>query len=548
MIGFARQQFEKLINVELKAGSSLLDQLKLSSSLQLIDLKAADFLTKGLDTTQNTYLLLAFLFAASRRGHLCIEVGTPIAPSIKSIWAIESSDDLKSLNKAFLKGFEELKNLSIEMSSSFKLIENKLYLEKSFVYERDIDEYFNKIEKDSPALKVDFQKNETSLNQLQAEAIKKSFESSISFITGGPGVGKTYTATFLIKEFLKQHPTSRVAIAAPTGKAVANLEQYLSKLSISSENAIESYTLHKLFYQKIYSFLPFDLIIIDESSMVDTHFMLQLLKYYKPHSRIIFLGDPHQLPPVGSGFVFGDLFIKSLYKTKLVECLRTEIKEIIECAEYVKNGQESLFLEKISQESVFFELDDKELVYKTILKKIPKFDLEDSLYNQLLKLQKYKILSPLRRGEFGVDSLNQKIRLKLATNIHPIMILSNEYSLELFNGDIGILIDQKEAIFFSRNLKEPFYEEIEKVRRIPVALLPSYELAYCISIHKSQGSEYDEVSIVIPKASEVFSRELLYTAITRSKKSFEIFSSKNTLGEIIKNQTSRLSGLNPSET
>lgn len=545
MPGFAEKQFY------LQKGEPLLtfsSQMKFEEYALPIDIRAAFYLSQGHEIKEEILTLFAFLFAASRCGHLCVEISQVVSPSVKSVWPIDEEAESEHLEEKILKGFSLLEHSFFEKNPNLKKIHSKLYLEKNWAYESEIELYYKKIEKDQPELSLTFDFENLLLTDEQQKAIQKSFSHCLSFIAGGPGVGKTYTATLLIKEFIKQYPKAKVAIVAPTGKAVANLQQYLVKMFQKIDSNIESFTLHKLFHHQIYSFLPFDLILVDESSMVDAHFMLLLLKYYKPRSRLIFLGDPNQLPPVGPGFVFSDLINISSFSSKLTECKRTDIKEMLDLADAVKEGNDLQFIKKLESQHSFFNLDQKEDFFEHIEKQFPKVCDASSLYQKLLAFQAYKVLSPVRKGKFGVENINQTLKkMRLTDSYHPIMITANDYRLELFNGDMGLLIDEKEAIFFSRHLGESYIDKVENVRRIPLFLLPSYELAYCISVHKSQGSEYDFVSIVIPQEGEVFSRELLYTAITRAKKGFEIFSTKHTLGLLIKNQNTRLSGFSLSE-
>lgn len=545
MPGFAKLQFcSQCSSTLVPSSNGLLDELKSKGILQSIDVKAAYYLTEKVKVGEEVLLLLAFLFAASRMGHLCIEINQKVAPPLKRVWPIEEAREAALLESKIVLGLKKLPPSFFDDNPNLMRAGSYLYLQKNGSYESEIKKRYQSIEQDKPLLCASFNPKETSLSDEQIGAIRKSFDHSLSFIIGGPGVGKTFTASVLIKAFLKQHPQSKIAIVAPTGKAVANLQQYLMSSLKEMEEAVESFTLHKLFHQKITSYLPFDLILVDESSMIDAHFMLLLFKYYKPHSRLILLGDPNQLPPIGSGFVFSDLMSINHLKSELTKCQRTDIKEIVECAEAIRSGDDQGFIQRAADQRSFFNIDERGLFFERIARQIPKVNEGDSLYQKLSAFQKSKVLSPIRKGEFGVDNINQKMRQEHSKSLyHPIMITSNDYRLELFNGDIGLLINSKEAIFFSRHSKESYLDPLENIRKIPTSILLSYELAYCISIHKSQGSEYDFVSIAIPPRSELFSRELLYTAITRAKKGFEIFSTKHTLSELIKNNSRRLSGL-----
>lgn len=540
MAGFAQNQYHKLHEgSQVPNPPSMLEKLEIQGHILTLDKAAARYLLDGQEASAEENLALIFLFAAARNGHLCVRQTETLLPSLAQLWPIEDLDFLTECQLKIIEGFKKL-------SASCKKIIRRgayFYLPKNAYYENEIKRYFDQINQDTPSLPIEpnnfINKNLTDEQQL---AIQKSLGFSLSFITGGPGVGKTFTACQIIASFFNAFPNAKVAIGAPTGKAIANLQEYLARSFDMEKYQVQFFTLHRLFHQKIHSYLPYDLILIDESSMIDVTFFLQLFQYYKPHSRLIFLGDPNQLPPIGSGFIFNDLLAMTSQKSNLTKCHRTEIREILHCANAVKEGNLSLFLDTAGRR--FYDLPNKADLIKHILNQIPPIEKTDSHYQKLVTLQKYKVLTALKKGEYGADSLNQAIKFQLSSSsFHPILITTNDYRLELFNGDLGILINFNEAIFFARNTQQSYYLENDRVRKIPAALLPHYELAYCLSIHKSQGSEYDKVSVILPPSSEVFGRELLYTALTRSKVDFEIFSDSTTLTQLIKNRCVRTSGL-----
>lgn len=525
--------------------NSIVENLMSEGVILAIDFAAAQYIGKGHDISEDDVLLFAFLFASARLGHLCIQINNRIQPSINQVWVIEDENILNICQSKLQRSFQALPDAYFAESSSVKKVFDRLYLEKNAFYEKQISHYYKKFECSQPCLKIEGLEINESLTKEQQMAVVQSLSSSLSFIVGGPGVGKTYTASVLIETFLNSFPDANVAVLAPTGKAVANLQEGLARLFEKQIFNLVSCTLHKLFYKKVLSFLPYDLILVDESSMVDAHFYLQLLQYSKPGSRLIFLGDPDQLPPVGSGSIFKDLLGKSLNQSPLSQCLRTEIQDIVDSSRLVQKGDVEEFLKIAQSKNLFKELPSKNLLLDQLLSKIPRVNNSDSDYQKLKTFLSYKILTSMKKGEYGADLLNQSIYQLLSKNLyHPILITSNDYQLELYNGDIGILTPNGEVIFFSRHSKQQYALNDEGIRRIPVALLPSYEWAYCLSIHKSQGSEYERISIIISPTSELFGRELLYTAITRAKKEFEIFSDRHTLKKLVKNRCVRVSGLN----
>ncbi len=510
-----------------------------------LDFSAAQYIGGGHDIPEDDLLLFSFLFASARLGHLCIRINNEIQPPINQVWAIEDESVLKVCQSMLQRSFQGLSDSDLIERKSIKKVFNRLYLQKNEFYEQQIYHYYKQLECSQPCLKLEEQEINESLTGEQQIAVIQSLSSSLSFIVGGPGVGKTYTASVLIETFLNSFPDANVAVLAPTGKAVANLQEGLAKLFEKQTFNLVSCTLHKLFYKKVLSFLPYDLILVDESSMVDAHYYLQLLKYCKPQSRLIFLGDPDQLPPVGSGSIFKDLIGKSTSQSPLTQCLRTEIQDIVDSSRLVQKGDVEEFLKVANLKNFFKELPSKNLLLEQLVSKIPQVNNSDSNYQKLKTFLKYKILTSMKKGEYGADSLNQSIYQLLSKNLfHPILITANDYQLELYNGDIGILTPNGDVIFLSRHSKQQYALNNEGVRLIPASLLPSYEWAYCLSIHKSQGSEYEKISVIISPTSEIFGRELLYTAITRAKKEFEIFSDRHTLKKLVTNRCVRVSGLN----
>lgn len=545
MTGFAQSLFNQQHPSLNKKMPSLIDEAIEKNYFEKVDIEAAHFLAKGSEQNTNLTLLLAYLFLAARSGHLCIEIKGKVNPPLKQLWGSESElEDLKIYEDLMIQAFIELPDSFFHQHPYLVKEDNLLYLQKNWICEKEILELFSTVEKEIPSLQIQKIKEE-GLSSLQMQALEKCSERTLTFISGGPGVGKSYTASYIVKNFIKQHPKKRVAIVAPTGKAVANLQSYLSSLMTLEEMAlIEAYTLHRLFLKKIPSFLPYDFILVDEASMVDAPFMALLFKYHKPNSRLVFLGDPHQLPPIGIGSIFSDLICHSLGHVELKECKRTEIKAILNCAEAVKGGDEKTFFQYLKENHSYYELGQKSELYAYVLKQLPTFKNNETLYQKLSAYSNFKILSPLRQGNFGTLQINHEIKTLLSTSsVHPIIATSNDYQLEIYNGDMGLLVHHKEILFYARNQLQSYYDASENVRRIPIALAPSYEYAYCLSIHKSQGSEYEKVLILVPPKSEVFGRELLYTAITRSKKHFDIFADRPTLSQLISNVNKRVSKL-----
>ena len=359
---------------------------------------------------------------------------------------------------------------------------------------------------------------ENKLLPEQAQAIQEAFTGGISCIWGGPGTGKTYTAGWLVQLFLEQHPEAKVALTAPTGKATANLAASILRVTGS---AFVAKTLHALLGLRPFgkkgrqAELAYDLILIDESSMIDLNLCVKLLSSVSEGTTLVFLGDPDQLAPVEAGEPFTALLSQST-KGHLTVSKRQEASTILDLAHLVKDAkaEEALFLLQNDLTGAI-SFHTEEYPFTSYVKALYMTGARDvsSLFRAL---SANRLLCPLREGKFGTRAVNDRL-LKLLSkdSLQPIMITQNDYTLDLTNGQVGI-IDKTHAYF-------------EDGSKIPIVLLPAYETSYCLSVHKSQGSEFDEVDVLLPEGSERFGRKMLYTAITRAKKRLRLYGTAATL-------------------
>jgi exodeoxyribonuclease V alpha subunit len=378
--------------------------------------------------------------------------------------------------------------------------ENRIYLRRNWECENVFLTHFQRLYQSCPSLKIgSLDMSQEGLNREQQLAIQQAAESCLTLISGGPGTGKTYTAAILIRLFLAAG-IQKVAVAAPTGKASSNLRDALSRL----QQSCEVKTLHALLKNTpLYA----ELIVVDEGSMIDAPLMAKLMSAVRTGARLVLLGDKNQLPPVESGHLFADLATNPHNTIELKTCLRAELQEIVDLGEAVKNG-----------------------------KMIPAGDLpEVKSFIKMVMENPSQVLTPLRNGPYGSDHLNHLLYLehqRRGAETIPILIKVNDPLIGLYNGDTGLLIRKEGYALFSNGRKFPEY------------LLPAYEYAYALSVHKSQGSEYDQVTVILPKGSEVFGREMLYTAITRAKKKISLMAHPGILEKVVASHAYRQSGFN----
>jgi exodeoxyribonuclease V alpha subunit len=267
----------------------------------------------------------------------------------------------------------------------------------------------------------------------------------------------------------------------------------------------------------------------------------------KEGTRVVLLGDPDQLPPVDSGSFFADL-VEAANNGYPIACavlsrsLRSENQEILQLAKAILAGDEqgvmnSRFLQiKFDDKNAYQTLWDEIAPYFPKPQKEP-FDIKQLLEN----FARFRILSCVRKGPFGVDALNAMIKERIFQEQEedswcsaPILIIKNDKEMGLYNGDTGVLVWNKEekfAVF-----------DTAPENRIAGELLPPFEFAYCLSVHKSQGSEYEKVLLLVPPRAEVFGREILYTGVTRAKKELKIAADSETLYAALKRVSRKISG------
>jgi exodeoxyribonuclease V alpha subunit len=419
------------------------------------------------------------LMKASREGHLFIEKKTP-------------PQDIDRLL--------ERKNSPIIKEG------NAYYLKRNFFHEQEIADHLSKrISLKSPSLNI---APPSILNEGQKKAFTLLNSSPFFLITGGPGSGKSFVAKEIIKAYRQKYPNKKIICTAPTGKA----------LSALSEGGEESGTLHKLlgikegFSQKENTpVIIADLLIVDECSMISPSLFNTLLSALLDITQVILIGDPHQLPPVSGASIFYDFTrLIALDKVELTAPMRSDKKGILSFADAILEEDEQKLINVITEEN------------EVILLPIEAFNPKKQKVDHIL-------LTPFRKGPYGSIHLNDIMRPEKGA-VTPILITRNDSITGLTNGDIGYINDDL-ASFPEKNLT------------LPKLMLPPYEKAFALSIHKSQGSEFDHISILLPESATTFPKELLFTGVTRAKKSILIYGSLETLKVLIKSKKHASSNL-----
>lgn len=405
---------------------------------------------------------------------------------------------------------------------------------------------------------------ELSLDEMQRQAVIEAAKHGILVLTGGPGTGKTTTINAMIQYFGSQGLD--ILLAAPTGRAAKRMTE---------ATGYEAQTIHRLlevsgnpedgdgrsgFARNEENPLETDILIIDEVSMVDLPLMHALLRAIIPGTRLIFVGDGNQLPSVGPGSVLKDLLRSECFPTVcLTKIFRQATESDIVMNAHKINRGEPVVLDNKSRDFFFLKRQDANTIISVVItllqKKLPKY-VDAETYD-------IQVLTPMRKGLLGVERLNRILQEylnppnqkktekeygdKLFREGDKVMQIKNNYQLEweiatkyglvvdkgvgIFNGDMGIITN----INTYNETLEVEYDEKRKVT-YPFQLLDELELAYAITIHKAQGSEYPAVVIpLLPGPRQLFHRNLLYTAVTRAKKCVTLVGSEDTFYEMIQN-------------
>jgi exodeoxyribonuclease V alpha subunit len=387
------------------------------------------------------------------------------------------------------------------------------------------------------------QKLNIELAQKQEEAILLAATSKVLIITGGPGTGKTTLITAVLRIF--QQLKLRILLAAPTGRAAKRMNEATGWEAKTIHRLLE-YSPRKGGFKKDQDDpLEADVVIIDEASMVDTHLMYHLLKAIPSHVHLILVGDVDQLPSVGPGNVLKDIIKSGRFTVvRLTEIFRqAQESMIVVNAHKVNQGQFPVLKEIDKSEKTDFQFmqeEDPEKVLQNILDLCSERIPRDFRFHPLRDIQ---VLTPMHKGVIGVANLNIELQKRLnpgqsgitrgAWNFRlgdKVMQIVNNYDKDVFNGDIGWIskIDPEErdvAIDFEGRLVPYDYSDLDEV-----------VLAYAISVHKSQGSEYPVVILpVVTQHYMLLQRNLIYTGITRAKKMVIMIGTKKALAIAIRN-------------
>ena len=410
----------------------------------------------------------------------------------------------------------------------------------------------------------------------QRAAANMALSQGLTVLTGGPGTGKTTTVARLLALLAEQaalegRPPPRIALAAPTGKAAARLQEAVQtavdKLDAADRSrltGLHATTLHRLlgarpdtssrFRHHRGNRLPHDVIVIDETSMVSLTMMARLLEAVRPETRLLLVGDPDQLASVEAGAVLADL-VQGLGSSR-VASLTTSHRfgaDIGDLAAAVRDGDADAALQVLRAGGSHIEWlpsahSLREVLLPHALRLREACILGDTA-TALQTLEEHRLLCAHRRGPFGVAHWNRQVErwLTEATGEplwstwyagRPILVTANDYGLKLYNGDTGVTVAAPDGLRVA--VGHPSFGTLS----FTPGRLAEVETMHAMTIHKSQGSQAEEVTVLLPpEDSRLLTRELFYTAVTRAQRRVRVVGSEAELRAAIDRQAVRATGL-----
>ncbi len=419
----------------------------------------------------------------------------------------------------------------------FSLYEDEILIAKGLrthwfdvepVAAQDIDE---KIEQVEFMLNIEY-------DAIQKQAIHAFFEHSATILNGGPGTGKTTTVKGILQIARMVYPDAVIQLCAPTGRA----SKRLSQLSDNDSKTIHSLLKWNLddnqFGKDENDPLDVDILIVDEFSMVDTHLFAALLRALPPYCRILLIGDEDQLESVGPGKVFNDLIESGIYPIVHLEKIfrQSSGSGIAQLARLIRDEQPLAFADGAN----FIERGQGQIL-ETLKKAIAQYDEQERMSLQ--------IIAPMYKGKVGIDAINATMQAMINPNDgkkrqvkagtvwfredDKVMLLKNLPEDDVYNGDIGYICEIHDGI-----ITVDFGSQIVDFSKDFLYYLSH---AYCISVHKAQGSEYDRVYCVVePQTAHMLNKRLLYTAVSRAKKELFVVGDPALFGQRVRRKQSHI--------
>jgi exodeoxyribonuclease V alpha subunit len=558
----------------------MLAELHARGLLELLDVELARVLGRIVEpSSREVELAIALTSRNVRRGHSCF----PLGMSAAEIWPQEAG---RPSNMPEVARWKDLIAASALSDGGPLVLDEagRLYLRRYWQLERDIARELALRSSTRPRLPSDAPWLETTLERLfpgaadspQRGAARNALQHSVSLLCGGPGTGKTTTVAAVVALIIEGRlqlgeAAPRVLLLAPTGKSAARLGEAVRQAKSRIEASIDvraaipeqASTLQRAlgmqregarFGRSADRPLEADVIVVDEASMVDLGLMRQLLDATPDDATLLIVGDPDQLTSVEAGSVLRDLVTASAQTawkgrvTQLTKTYRYDEKQPLgQLVAAIRKGDGTMV-------QSLLDLDDaKDLSWVSSAGLPAELDRAASYWSTALSTRnpeqhfdlrgRYVMLSPFRRGIVGTRRLGASVVDRLYQRegrepvVRPIIIEENSHELKVYNGDFAMLVEGEPSIATVQS-------EVEGFREIAQARLPRYSDAFALSVHKAQGSEFDEVLFVLPdEDAPILSRELLYTAVSRARHSLRLVGPRKVVLAALGRSARRYSGL-----
>jgi exodeoxyribonuclease V alpha subunit len=478
--------------------------------------------------------IIYVLNEASNDGHVYL----PMQELLKKCYEILNVDISDSLLL-----FREMEDYGL-----LKIVNDNVYLLHYFHAERNIEykiaalcggfSEFTDKELNSVRLKPGYYSHE------QIEAIRNSFMHKILILTGGPGTGKTTALKGIIDSY--RHLNKKIMLAAPTGRAAKRMSEVIGFEAKTIHRLLEYNPQDQLFARDEDNPLEADLLVIDEVSMIDTLLMNSLINAVTPNTTLVLVGDIDQLPSVGPGNILHDLIKSDKIPTAMLTKIfrQAEESKIVVNAHKINRGEFPALQNNEASDFFFMQEADNSLIPDIIVELCTKRLPSKYGFDPMKDIQ---VITPMYKGDAGADNLNYLLQSALNQNEiliargrksykigDKVMQLRNNYEKDVFNGDIGLIHsidieDQKLEIIFNGKIVPYDFLDLDDIT-----------LAYAITVHKSQGSEYPCVILPLTTSHYIMlQRNLLYTAVTRASRLMIITGSKQALQIAVANKKSR---------
>ncbi len=406
----------------------------------------------------------------------------------------------------------------------------------------------------------------------QREAAGKALTQAFSIVTGGPGTGKTTTVVKILALLLETAEAPlHFALAAPTGKAAMRLQESIGANTAAlpcPEQVKQSIpdkvtTVHHLlgsrppspyFRHDASSPLAHDLLVVDEASMIDLALMSKLVDALKPGARLILLGDKDQLASVEAGAVLADLTAalpENTLELQRAYRFQGEIKQLADAINRQQGEQAWRLLQNGDSATALLSEDPVAFVVRQYSRYLRLIDRGSEIEEVFAEFNRFHVLCSNRLGPLSVADINHRVEQRLAERRRidpqgqwyvgrPVLVVENSAAMQLYNGDIGLCLRDRA----SGQLRVLFMRPDGTVKSVLPGRLPRCETVYAMTIHKSQGSEFESVLLVLgERLSPLLTKELLYTGVTRAKKEVKVVAAEDVFVAAVTQKVLRNSGL-----